>query len=147
MPILIAFSVLINYSLVCNLPSHIAIFLRLTILILNCLQLSRQSSLSLFSRLHLQSTSRPLRANNTNLLLRLTLPSQTIFLAEPYLVEFVSLVHHYLLTMTEQATGSKKRKLNEQKFYAVRAGHTTGVYNLWEDCKTQITGFKGAACT
>lgn len=32
------------------------------------------------------------------------------------------------------------------KFYAVRAGHKPGIYHSWNDCKEQITGFKGAVC-
>ncbi|RDW71360.1 hypothetical protein BP6252_07923 [Coleophoma cylindrospora] len=41
---------------------------------------------------------------------------------------------------------SKKRKIGDggPKYYAVRAGHTPGVYTNWEDCQEQITGFKGA---
>lgn len=47
------------------------------------------------------------------------------------------------------ATTSKKRKLDESaptKYYAVRAGHTPGVYTSWSDCQESITGFKGANC-
>ncbi|CAG8976565.1 hypothetical protein HYALB_00010207 [Hymenoscyphus albidus] len=43
---------------------------------------------------------------------------------------------------------NKKRKMStvekEQKFYAVRAGHTPGVYETWNECQEMITGFKGA---
>ncbi|AEO64782.1 822debb2-4017-4d09-98ef-c3911b9844ea [Thermothielavioides terrestris] len=41
---------------------------------------------------------------------------------------------------------SKKRKMDavEQKYYAVRAGFTPGVYTSWSLCQQQITGFKGA---
>ncbi|CZR53792.1 related to ribonuclease H1 [Phialocephala subalpina] len=50
------------------------------------------------------------------------------------------------------STASKKRKLGEggasgekeQKFYAVRAGKTPGVYLTWKECQDNITGFKGA---
>lgn len=31
-----------------------------------------------------------------------------------------------------------------KKFYAVRAGRTTGILNSWDECKKSITGFKGA---
>jgi ribonuclease HI len=43
---------------------------------------------------------------------------------------------------------SKKRKMDavEQKYYAVRAGFTPGVYTSWSLCQQQITGFKGAQC-
>lgn len=30
------------------------------------------------------------------------------------------------------------------KFYAVRKGRTTGVFNTWADCQAQIIGFSGA---
>ena len=32
----------------------------------------------------------------------------------------------------------------QQKFYAVWKGHHTGVFDNWDDCKTQIKDFKGA---
>lgn len=44
---------------------------------------------------------------------------------------------------------SKKRSISEVstiKYYAVRAGHTPGVYTVWADCQENITGFKGAQC-
>lgn len=46
------------------------------------------------------------------------------------------------------STGSKKRKLEEDatKYYAVKAGHTTGIFERWADCQKNITGFKGAVC-
>lgn len=31
-----------------------------------------------------------------------------------------------------------------QKFYAVRKGRKTGIYQSWAECQTQITGFSGA---
>lgn len=30
------------------------------------------------------------------------------------------------------------------KFYAVRNGRQTGIYNTWEDCRAQVDGFSGA---
>ena len=30
------------------------------------------------------------------------------------------------------------------KFYAVRKGHTPGVYTSWDECKNQVNGFSGA---
>lgn len=30
------------------------------------------------------------------------------------------------------------------KFYAVRKGRTPGIYSSWDECKAQVTGFKGA---
>lgn len=31
-----------------------------------------------------------------------------------------------------------------KKFYAVREGRKSGIYNTWNDCKEQVNGFKGA---
>ena len=31
-----------------------------------------------------------------------------------------------------------------QKFYAVRAGRTTGIFCTWADCRAQVEGFPGA---
>lgn len=31
-----------------------------------------------------------------------------------------------------------------KKFYAVRKGHTEGIFNTWEECKAAVNGFKGA---
>lgn len=31
-----------------------------------------------------------------------------------------------------------------KKYYAVRNGHNTGVYETWDDCKAQVIGFSGA---
>jgi viroplasmin and RNaseH domain-containing protein len=33
------------------------------------------------------------------------------------------------------------------KFYAVRAGHNPGIYDTWEECQKQISGFRGSQCT
>lgn len=32
-----------------------------------------------------------------------------------------------------------------KKFYAVRCGRNTGIYKTWDECRKQVTGFKGAA--
>ncbi|KAF2969861.1 hypothetical protein GQX73_g3677 [Xylaria multiplex] len=42
---------------------------------------------------------------------------------------------------------SKKRKMdsNVQKYYAVRAGDTPGVYLTWAECQEQTAGFRGAS--
>lgn len=48
---------------------------------------------------------------------------------------------------TPRTVPPRKRKLPDQsKFYAVRAGHETGVFISWKDCEKNITGFKGANC-
>jgi len=30
------------------------------------------------------------------------------------------------------------------KFYAVKKGKKTGIFSTWDECKEQVTGFKGA---
>lgn len=32
----------------------------------------------------------------------------------------------------------------KKKYYAVRRGHTPGIYETWDDCKRQVDGYKGA---
>lgn len=69
--------------------------------------------------------------------------------------EFRSLFHQHHRSRFQfhpltMSSGSKKRKISEvaaTKYYAVRAGHTPGVYTVWADCQQNITGFKGAQCT
>lgn len=34
--------------------------------------------------------------------------------------------------------------MSKQKYYAVRVGKNTGIFNTWEECKNNIFGFKGA---
>lgn len=81
----------------------------------------------------------------------LAISSRTTFLFPEYPIisAHQDLVNPSVRVMppTEQSTssGAKKRKLAEPKFYAVRAGHSAGVYTDWNQCKAQITGFKGAA--
>ena len=31
-----------------------------------------------------------------------------------------------------------------KKFYAVRKGYNTGIYESWDECKKQTSGFSGA---
>ncbi|TKX19470.1 ribonuclease-like protein 2 [Elsinoe australis] len=42
------------------------------------------------------------------------------------------------------ATGQKRKRGSEPKFYAVHRGAKPGIYHDWNDCRAQITGFKGA---
>jgi hypothetical protein len=55
---------------------------------------------------------------------------------------------HNTQKLVTMSTASKKRKLGEdvQKFYAVKAGKTPGVYLSWAECQDNTTGFKGAVC-
>lgn len=32
------------------------------------------------------------------------------------------------------------------KFYVVKAGRKPGIYNSWDECLSQVRGYKGAAC-
>lgn len=34
--------------------------------------------------------------------------------------------------------------MSKRKFYAVRKGKKTGIYNTWDECKLQVNGFSGA---
>ncbi|PGH13771.1 hypothetical protein AJ79_03470 [Helicocarpus griseus UAMH5409] len=43
-----------------------------------------------------------------------------------------------------QAAGAKRKRTTEPKFYAVKFGFQPGIYHTWNDCLTQVTGFKGA---
>ncbi|EGC48103.1 RNase H domain-containing protein [Histoplasma capsulatum var. duboisii H88] len=45
---------------------------------------------------------------------------------------------------TSQPVGAKRKRTAEPKFYAVKFGFQPGVYHTWNDCLTQVTGFKGA---
>ncbi len=51
------------------------------------------------------------------------------------------------------SAAGKKRKLGDgdeekgKKWYAVKAGHTPGVYESYKECQRMTTGFKGANCT
>ncbi|KAF2428085.1 ribonuclease H-like protein [Tothia fuscella] len=49
-------------------------------------------------------------------------------------------------SQTTTSSGTKRKRGNDLKFYAVRTGHMPGIYHSWEDCKLQITGFKKSAC-
>jgi hypothetical protein len=42
--------------------------------------------------------------------------------------------------------GTKRKRANEQKIYAVKEGKRPGIYNTWEECLSQVTGHKGASC-
>ncbi|CAI7677370.1 unnamed protein product [Penicillium pancosmium] len=42
------------------------------------------------------------------------------------------------------AAGTKRKRNGGTKYYAVKKGFTPGVYEGWQDCLAQITGFKGA---
>jgi ribonuclease HI len=40
--------------------------------------------------------------------------------------------------------GTKRKRSAPGKFYAVKAGYQPGIYYEWNDCLTQVTGYKGA---
>ncbi|OAX82486.1 hypothetical protein ACJ72_03169 [Emergomyces africanus] len=48
---------------------------------------------------------------------------------------------------TSQPSGAKRKRTTDPKFYAVKFGFQPGIYHTWNDCLTQVTGFKGAVCT
>ncbi|KAJ9641897.1 hypothetical protein H2199_005111 [Coniosporium tulheliwenetii] len=46
---------------------------------------------------------------------------------------------------TTASSGTKRKRDAGPKFYAVRVGHTPGIYHSWADCMAQIKGFKNAS--
>ena len=34
--------------------------------------------------------------------------------------------------------------MSKKKFYAVKKGKCAGIYNTWDECKSQVNGFSGA---
>lgn len=51
-------------------------------------------------------------------------------------------------TATSNASsGTKRKRSNEPKFYAVKTGRKPGVYSNYNDCLAQVKGFKSAVCT
>ena len=50
------------------------------------------------------------------------------------------------LGLPPPAVGVKRKRVTEQKFYAVRQGKKPGVYDTWEECLDQVKGHKGAIC-
>ncbi|KAE8157531.1 hypothetical protein BDV40DRAFT_45275 [Aspergillus tamarii] len=42
--------------------------------------------------------------------------------------------------------GAKRKRGSAGKYYAVKAGYQPGVYYAWNDCLTQVTGYRGAVC-
>jgi len=75
-------------------------------------------------------------------------PSASHPKAHPITREYTALNVTLRTIRTMSSTGSRKRKLEDDatKYYAVKAGHTTGVFESWADCQESITGFKGAVC-
>jgi ribonuclease HI len=50
------------------------------------------------------------------------------------------------LTETSSTSGTKRKREKDPKFYAVKTGFKPGVYNTWDECLSQVRGFKGATC-
>lgn len=44
------------------------------------------------------------------------------------------------------SSGTKRKRANEPKFYAVKDGRKPGIYANYNDCLEQVKGFKGAVC-
>ncbi|PWY78448.1 hypothetical protein BO94DRAFT_177822 [Aspergillus sclerotioniger CBS 115572] len=51
-----------------------------------------------------------------------------------------------LKSPSTSAAGTKRKRASAAKYYAVKAGYQPGVYYDWNDCLTQVTGYKGAVC-
>ncbi|WEW61795.1 ribonuclease H family protein [Emydomyces testavorans] len=45
---------------------------------------------------------------------------------------------------TQAGAGLKRRRATEPKFYAVKDGFKPGIYHSWNECLSQVKGFKGA---
>lgn len=44
------------------------------------------------------------------------------------------------------SNGTKRKRVAEPKFYAVRVGYQPGIYHTWADCLEQVKGYKKALC-
>jgi hypothetical protein len=42
--------------------------------------------------------------------------------------------------------GDEVQQVQAKKFYAVRKGHRTGVFETWKECQEVTAGFAGAMC-
>ncbi|EAW08019.1 RNA-DNA hybrid ribonuclease [Aspergillus clavatus NRRL 1] len=49
-----------------------------------------------------------------------------------------------LTSSTPATAGTKRKRTTAGKYYAVKAGYQPGIYYEWNDCLTQVTGYKGA---
>ena len=49
-------------------------------------------------------------------------------------------------TYTTASSGTKRKRVVEPKFYSVRVGHRPGIYHSWNECLSQVKGFKNATC-
>ncbi|MCJ1288060.1 hypothetical protein MMC26_007413 [Xylographa opegraphella] len=47
-------------------------------------------------------------------------------------------------TYTTASSGTKRKRVVEPKFYSVRVGHRPGIYHTWNECLSQVKGFKNA---
>ncbi|MCJ1438313.1 hypothetical protein MMC27_007701 [Xylographa pallens] len=47
-------------------------------------------------------------------------------------------------TYTTASSGTKRKRVVEPKFYSVRVGHNPGIYHSWNECLSQVKGFKNA---
>lgn len=44
----------------------------------------------------------------------------------------------------ERTIGAGAAEMAAKKFYAVRKGRKTGIFSLWNECRTSVAGYKGA---
>lgn len=59
-------------------------------------------------------------------------------------VHYMKLAHDRLVVLCNGPKARKKKKKKKQKYYAVRVGRNTGIYNTWEECKEQVHGYPQA---
>ncbi|EGD90296.2 hypothetical protein H112_01751 [Trichophyton rubrum D6] len=66
-------------------------------------------------------------------------------LAKPFLTLPINQFEPDMSSVSENvAAGTKRKRNGEPKFYAVKIGFQPGIYNHWNECLAQVTGFKGA---
>ncbi|EFR03397.1 hypothetical protein MGYG_06396 [Nannizzia gypsea CBS 118893] len=66
-------------------------------------------------------------------------------LAKPFITLSVDHFGPDMSSVSENiAAGTKRKRNGEPKFYAVKIGFQPGIYNHWNECLAQVTGFKGA---
>ena len=63
-------------------------------------------------------------------------------------VQHESVIAQPRITIAEPvpSVGSKRKRMAEPKFYAVRFGNTPGIYHSYPECLEQVKGFKRASC-
>lgn len=61
-------------------------------------------------------------------------------------VHYMKLAHDRLVVLCNipKEKKTKKKKKKKQKYYAVRVGRNPDIYNTWDECKEQVSGYPKA---